>query len=86
MTATSMIGVPSPLGGPGGGGRHSTYVQIRGPGGFFASCQSCGSDPFPDRQTLAQAEADARAHGTLRHLYPHERLLAHDRASRGPVR
>lgn len=59
---------------------HSTYVQIRGPGGFFASCASgCGCDPFPDRDTLEEAEADARAHGELHHLYPREHLVEHER-------
>jgi hypothetical protein len=60
--------------------RHSTYVQIIGSGGFFASCCSCGSDQFPDRTTLAEAEADAEAHGDLLHMYEREKLLEHERA------
>jgi hypothetical protein len=74
MTATSTIGPRDAY------GRHSTYVQIRGPGGFFASCCVCGSDSFPSRLSLAAAEADARAHGELRHLYDRECLLAHEAA------
>lgn len=58
--------------------RHTTYVQIIVKGGFFASCFTCGSEPFPDRQTLAEAEADARAHGQLKHLYSVMVLQEHD--------
>lgn len=57
---------------------HSVYVQIRQPGGFFASCRSCGADHFPTRTRLSEAESDARAHGWLDHIYPLERLVAHD--------
>lgn len=63
---------------------HSTYVQVIGPGGFFASCCTCGSDPFSDRRTLDEAEADARGHGELRHLYPREQLVAHEEQAAGP--
>lgn len=48
---------------------HSTYVQVIGGGGFFAVCRTCGSEPFGDRQTLAEAEADAQTHGLLEHIY-----------------
>ena len=47
---------------------HTVYVQaIRGgEGGYFASCMTCGCDPFPDRATRAEAEQDATSHGTYR--------------------
>lgn len=61
---------------------HSTYVQTIGTGGFFASCTTCGCDAFPDRDTLEAAEADARAHGELRHAYPREYLVAHERGEK----
>lgn len=48
---------------------HTVYVQVRIGGEFFASCHKCGADPFPNRKRLAEAEADARAHGELRHVY-----------------
>lgn len=57
---------------------HSTYVQIVSTGGFFASCTTCGSDPFPNRSTLGEAEQDASEHGNLRHLYPREQLVKHE--------
>lgn len=57
---------------------HSTYVQIVCTGGFFASCCSCGSDLFPNRETLAEAETDAKGHGDLHHLYPREQLVKHE--------
>lgn len=58
---------------------HSTYVQTR-PGGFFASCTTCGSAPFPDRRLLIDAEADASAHGNLLHAYDRGKLAAHEAA------
>lgn len=59
--------------------KHLTYVQIIRAGGFFASCYSCGPDQFLDRRTLEEAEADARAHGELRHVYSLATLQEHDR-------
>lgn len=58
---------------------HMTYVQTR-PGGFFASCTQCGSDPFPNRRWLVEAEADASEHGVLHHAYDREQLVAHQQA------
>lgn len=58
--------------------RHMTYVQIIARGGFFASCMTCGSEPFRDRRTLAEAEMDAKTHGELRHNYSRAFLVQHD--------
>jgi len=63
---------------------HSTYVQIIAAGGFFASCTTCGSVPFPNRRTLTEAERDAAAHGELRHVYPREQLEGHEAEEGGP--
>lgn len=42
-------------------GLHNAYVQTK-PGGYFASCPTCGMDTFPERVTHAEAAKDARAH------------------------
>jgi hypothetical protein len=43
---------------------HDGYVQkiLADGGGWFAVCMSCGSRPFPDRRTEAEAAADVAAH------------------------
>ena len=52
---------------------HRTYVQ-HNPDGFFAVCQVCGPDQFPDRVRLEDAERDAAEHGTLSHVYSRSEL------------
>ena len=64
---------------------HTTYVQKIArcenfpAGGFFAVCGRCGADPFPNRATLEEAEADAERHGRLQHVYEREDLVAYER-------
>lgn len=66
---------------------HMGYVQRiqGGAGGYFGSCMTCGSDPFPNRQTPEEVEADLRMHAVEIHdLYGDRQVADNNARVNGP--
>lgn len=60
---------------------HTCYVQTRACHEFFVVCMApdCTTE-FPiNHDNLVDAEAEAKAHGELRHIHDRQHLLNHER-------